>query len=129
MQTHGRFHPARVYVDPRRVTAVDLDRSAQADPSKDLGEFIHALRSIGVRRGSVDDAVERVCERFLAGYAERRGAAPPALGYYWSYSVLWTLLGLALKSRPARPGWKERVGFFEAEFDGVPARAESWIGR
>jgi hypothetical protein len=50
-----------------------------------------------------------------------------ALASYWSYSVLWTLLGLTFKDRPARPGWKERMEFFQAEFDDVPRRAAAWL--
>jgi hypothetical protein len=123
VQTHGRFHPGHVFVASDSVTAVDLDRAAQADPAKDVGQFIHALRSIGARSGVVEDAVERACARFLDEYVRAGGSAPAALEYYWSFSIVWTLLGLALKDRPARPGWKERVQFFLAEFDAVPARA------
>ena len=129
VQTHGRFHAGHVFLSPECVTAVDLDRAARADPAKDVGEFVHGLRSIGVRTGVVDEAVDKACVRFVDEYV-RHGAAPPAgLAYYWSYCLLWTLLGLLLKDRPARPGWEGKMAFFRAEFEEAPARAAAWLRR
>lgn len=127
VQTHGRFHPGHVFVAQDCVTAIDLDRAAQADPAKDVAEFVHGLRSIGVRTAVVDNEVEAACSRFLGEYLRHRPVAPSGLEYYWSCSVLWTLLGLAFKDRPARPGWKARMEFFQAEFDAVPRRAAAWL--
>jgi hypothetical protein len=127
VQTHGRFHPGHVFVAPECITAVDLDRAARADPAKDVAEFIHGLRSIGARMEGVNDEVEAACARFLAEYVPHTPVAPSGLVYYWSYSVLWTLLGLTFKDRPARPGWKERVDFFQGEFEEVPRRAAGWL--
>lgn len=129
VQTHGRFHAGHVYVAPECVTAVDLDRAAEADPAKDLGEFLHGLRSIGARTGVVDDAVGAASARFLDEYARHRPGALSGLAYRWSYCVLWTLLGLTFKDRPARPGWKERMEFFRNEFDEVPARAGALLSQ
>ena len=129
VQTHGRFHAGHVFVGPEHVTAIDLDRAAVADPAKDVGEFLHGLRSIGARTGIVDSAVEDACEAFLGEYVQHRPAALSELTYYWSCSVLWTLLGLAFKDRPSRRGWKERIEFYRAEFADVPRRAAPWLGR
>jgi hypothetical protein len=127
-QTHGRFHPGHVFVAQECVTALDLDRAAQTDPAKDVAEFLHRLRSMAARTGVVDDRLEAACTRFLAEYVSDTPVAPSGLAYYWSYSVLWTLLGLTFKDRPARPGWKERMEFFQAEFDDIPGRVRGLIG-
>lgn len=127
VQTHGRFHLGHVFVARECVTAIDLDRVAQADPAKDVGEFVHRLRSIAAKAGAVDVAVENACRRFLDEYVRRRGAAPAELVYYWSYGVLWTLFGLTFKDRPARPGWSDRIDFFRREFDAVPKLAADWL--
>jgi Phosphotransferase enzyme family len=126
--THGRFNASHAFVASRCITAIDLDRAALADPAKDVGEFLHGLRSIGAKTGIVDDAVEHACEAFLGEYVRHRPAVLSELAYYWSYSVLWTLLGLAFKDRPSRRGWRERIEFFRGEFDAVPRRAAPWLG-
>lgn len=127
VQTHGRYHAGHVFVTPECVTAIDLDRAALADPAKDVGECLHALRSTGAKTGIVDPATEHACEAFLDAYLRQRPGALRELAYYWSYSVLWTLLQLAFKDRPARKGWKKRVEFFRAEFHDVPRRAAALL--
>jgi hypothetical protein len=122
-QTHGRYHAGHVFVAPQCVSAIDLDRAAVADPARDVGQFLHALRSTGLKTGTVEPAIEDVFEAFLGEYVPHRPASMSELAYYWSYCILWTLLGLAFKDRPARRGWKERVEFFQAEFHDVPRRA------
>jgi hypothetical protein len=114
-------------VAPECVTAIDLDRAAQADPAKDVAQFIHGVRSIGAKTGIVGEEVEAACARFLAEYVPPTPVAPSGLAYYWSYSVLWTLLGLTFKDRPDRPGWEKRMEFFQAEFDDVPRLAAAWL--
>jgi hypothetical protein len=126
--THGRFHGGHVFVSSECVTAVDLDRFARADPAKDVAEYIHGVRSIGAQTGVVDDAVEDECVLFVDQYLRAGGRRLDALEFYWSYSVLWTLLGLALKNRPARRGWQVRLDFFRREFDAVPERAAALLG-
>jgi hypothetical protein len=123
VQTHGRFHAAHVHLTPLCVSAVDLDRAALADPAKDVGQFLHALRSMRIKTGVMDYTVEEARAAFLDEYVRHRPAALSELTYYWSYCILWTLLGLTFKDRPARRGWKERVDFFQAEFHDVPRRA------
>jgi hypothetical protein len=127
VQTHGRYHAAHVLVSPQYITAIDLDRAALADPAKDLGEFLHGLRAIANVRKKRGDTADDACETFLAEYAGHRPAALSELSFYWSYSVLWTLLRLAFKDRPARKRWGERVAFLKAEFDAVPRRAAAWL--
>jgi hypothetical protein len=129
VQTHGRFHAGHVFVAPRWVTVVDLDRACVADPAQDVGEFLHALRWEGAKRRWSDDAVEEACDAFLDAYSQQRPDPLTALTYYWSYSVLWALLGLAFRRRPGRTAWDARSDFLRAEFDDVPQRAAALLGR
>jgi hypothetical protein len=124
-QTHGRYHAAHVFLAPETVTVIDLDRASLADPAKDLGEFLHRLRMHARRTRMGDVAAERATLAFVEGYAAWAGAVPGALAYYWSYSVLATLLHV-LDSEHAK--WERRLEFYRAEFDGVPRRAEA-LGR
>jgi hypothetical protein len=121
--THGRFHGGHVFVGPNSVTVVDLDQAADGDSARDVAAFIHGLRSIGFRSGVVDDAVAGACGRFLDEYLRGGGEVPESLEYHWSYSVLWTMSGLAFKDRPARRGWRKRLDFFSREFAAVPRNA------
>lgn len=127
VQTHGRYHADHVFLAPQFVTVVDLDRAALADPAKDVGEFLHALRWEGAKRRWHNDAVEDACEAFLDEYVRHRPGVLSELAYYWSYSVLWALLGLAFRRRSGRTAWSARSEFLRAEFDGVPRRAAGWL--
>jgi aminoglycoside phosphotransferase len=129
VQTHGRYHAAHVFVAPQCVTAIDLDRAGLADPARDVGEFLHGLRAVGAKSGIVDDAIDDACESFLGEYLRGRPVARSGLAYYWSYGVIWMLLGLAFKDRPARPGWKQRIVFLRAEFHDVERRAAALVER
>ena len=124
-QTHGRYHTGHVYVAPDSVSVIDLDRIALADPAKDVGEFLHRLRAQARWARLGEDAADRAALAFLAEYAARAHAVPAGLVYYWSYSVLSTLLRLLELDR-AR--WEKRLKFFRAEFEDLPQRASTLTG-
>jgi hypothetical protein len=128
VQTHGRYCAQHVFLDPAYVTVVDLDRAAVADPAKDVGEFLHHLRWEAAKAGIGDEAIDGACEAFLGEYARHSPAALTGLTYHWSYSILWSVLGLAFRLRPARTAWNARSGFLRAEFDDVPRRVAVWLG-
>ena len=117
--THGRYHARHVFVAPQSVTVIDLDRAALADPAKDLGEFLHRLRAQARRARLGDEAAERATLAFLEEYAAH-ACVPGALVYYWSHSILSTLLRVVALDRAK---WEKRVEFYRAEFDDVPRRA------
>lgn len=126
VQTHGRYHAEHVFLARDRVTVVDLDRAALADLAKDIGEFLHRLRWEAGKAGLSDGAVDERTEIFLSEYTRVSSAPLFGLAYHWSYSILWTLLGIACRGRPERKGWEERSGFLRAEFEHVPRRAAAW---
>jgi len=119
-QTHGRYHAGHVFVAPESVTVIDLDRAALADPAKDVGEFLHRLRAQAMEDDLGDDAAERATLAFLQEYTAHARAVPGGLVYYWSYSVLSTLLRLLELNRGE---WERRLEFYRAEFEDLPRRA------
>jgi hypothetical protein len=124
-QTHGRYHARHVFVASDAVTVIDLDRVAVTDPAKDLGEFLHRLRAHSRRARLGDEAADGAAHAFLEGYATDAPAIPGGLIYYWSYSILSTLLRLLELERNK---WERRLEFYRAEFEAVPLRARA-LGR
>jgi aminoglycoside phosphotransferase len=120
--THGRYHAGHVFVAPDSVAVVDLDRVALADPAKDVGEFIHRLRAQTQRARLGADAAERATLAFVDEYALHAHAVPARLAYYWSQSILATLLRVV---EVGRAKWEKRLEFYRAEFEGVPRRASA----
>jgi hypothetical protein len=123
--THGRFHAGHVFVAPDSVAVIDLDRVALAEPALDVGEFLHRLRALARRVRLGDGAAERATVAFLGEYAAHAHAVPSGLVYYWSYSILSTLLHVV---ELHRANWEKRLGFYRAEFEDVPQRASILSG-
>jgi hypothetical protein len=121
-QTHGRYHARHVFVASDAVTVIDLDRVAVSDPAKDLGEFLHRLHARSKRARPGDEPGNPAAHAFLKGYATHTRGIPLGLVYFWSYSILWTLLHV-LELKP--PKWERRLEFYLAEFETVPLRARS----
>ncbi|MBY9073989.1 hypothetical protein K1X13_04050 [Nocardioides sp. WL0053] len=91
-QSHGQYRPIHVFTTPDTVTVIDLDRSAPADPARDVAEFLHHTRtSTYVATGDVHRADEP-CSAFLAGYRETAGEEPLTnLRFHWARYVLHSL--------------------------------------
>jgi aminoglycoside phosphotransferase len=123
-QTHGRYHAGHVFVAPESVTVIDLDRAGLADPAKDVGEFLHRLRAQAMEAGLGDDAAERATLAFLEEYAAHAEPVPGGLVYYWSYSILATLLRLVELDREEGD---RRLEFYRTEFEEVPRRTGALV--
>ena len=91
-QSHGQYRPIHVFVAPETVTVIDLDRSAPADPARDVAEFLHHLRNSSfLATGDVHRA-DVPCSAFLAGYRETAGEEPLAnLPFHWARYVMHSL--------------------------------------
>ncbi|MDQ4130008.1 MAG: aminoglycoside phosphotransferase family protein [Actinomycetota bacterium] len=125
-QTHGRFHPGHVFVAPELVTVIDLDRAAPADPAKDVAEFVHRTRAEVFKRGCFPQVAEEATLAFLDEYL-RCGPAPLyGLAYFWSESLLATLLHAVRKRHLDEDRWRARIAFYLEEFDRVPERVASY---
>ncbi len=126
VQTHGRYHPEHVFLTPEDVTVVDLDRAAVSHPAKDIGEFLHRLRWKAGRIRAEGEVAERWTRTFLREYVEQSSTGLRGLSYYWSYSVLSTLLALISKPGVAGRSMRRRLVFLQSELDGIPDRAAPW---
>lgn len=122
VQTHGRYHSGHVFCGEPHVTVIDLDRADVADPAKDVAEFIHRLRADTMKRRLGAEVADRATSVFLDEYRSRAGVALHGLAYYWSASVLATLLHAVRKRHLEEKAWRRRLAFYDSEFAAIPAR-------
>jgi hypothetical protein len=103
-QSHGQYRPIHVFIAPDVVTVIDLDRSAPADPARDVAEFLHHLRnSTYIATGDLHRADEP-CSAFLAGYRQVAGETPLTnLPFHWA-RYLFHSLSRQVKSGDIPPG-------------------------
>ena len=128
VQTHGRYHPQHVYVAPDSVTVIDTDRATPGDAAKDVGEFLHRLRADASSAGVDAEDADRMSAVFVEEYARGSAAELSALEFYWSYSVLFTLVARAGRADADDSGARRRLAFYEAEFTAVPERVAAYAG-
>jgi hypothetical protein len=123
-QSHGQYRPIHVFLTGDVVTVIDLDRSAPADPARDVAEFLHRLR-LGVHSATGDvSRADPPCVAFLDAY---RGAAHGAgtlvnLRFHWARYVLHSL-HRKIKTGEAdwRDGGNAEFLLYRDEFDRVVA--------
>ncbi|MDP8927656.1 MAG: aminoglycoside phosphotransferase family protein [Actinomycetota bacterium] len=125
-QTHGRFHPGHVFVDRGVVTVIDLDRAAPAAPAKDVAEFIHRTRAEVFKRGYTSQVAEEATQAFLEEYLSSSPRLLHGLTYFWSESLLATLLHAVRKRHLEAQAWRDRLAFYVEEFDRVPERVAAY---
>lgn len=121
-QSHGQYRPIHVFLAPEAVTVIDLDRSAPADPARDVAEFLHHLRnSRFLATGDIHRA-DVPCSAFLAGYRETAGEELLAnLPFHWARYVMHSL-SRQVKSGDIPPqGLEEDPTYlrFREEFDRI----------
>lgn len=126
-QTHGRYHPGHVFVDRGVITVIDLDRAAPAAPAKDVAEFIHRTRAEVFKRGWTSQDAEEATQAFLEEYGLHSPAPLDGLTYFWSESVLATLLHAVRKRHLDEETWRTRIAYYTEEFDRVPERVAACI--
>jgi aminoglycoside phosphotransferase (APT) family kinase protein len=126
VQTHGRYHPQHVYVSFDAVTVIDTDRATPGDAAKDIGEFLHRLRADANSAGLSAEDADRASAVFVEEYARRSAADLSALEFYWSYSLLFTLVARAGRTEAADADAQRRIAFYEREFAGVSERVAAY---
>jgi hypothetical protein len=91
-QSHGQYRPIHVFLTEDVVTVIDLDRSAPADPARDVAEFLHRLRQ-GVYAATGDiRRADGPCAAFLGAYREAtRGDRLGNLRFHWARYILHSL--------------------------------------
>src|SRR2546422_10068505 len=118
VQSHGQYRPIHVFVTEDRVTVIDLDRSRPADPSRDVAEFLHRLRTrVFTDTGAVARA-EAPTRAFLGAY---RAQTPPEyltnLRFQWARHLFHSL------TRKMKPGDRPEgqldstLTFYRSEFE------------
>ncbi len=74
VQSHGQYRPIHVFLAENAVTVIDLDRSAPADPGRDVAEFLHRLHTDAFQRTGRPEAAEHATRDFLDAYARAAGS-------------------------------------------------------
>jgi hypothetical protein len=126
-QSHGQFRPIHVFLSPDFlspdvVTVIDLDRSAPADPARDVAEFLHRLR-MGVHTATGDiSRADPACSSFLAAYRESAGGEEHLvnLRFHWARYVFHSLNGRIKHDESTYDdGGDAEFRLFVAEFDRI----------
>lgn len=121
VQSHGQYRPIHVFLTEDVVTVIDLDRSAPADPARDVAEFLHRLRQ-GVYAATGDiTRADQPCAAFLGAYREAtRGDLLGNLRFHWARYILHSL-NREVKNGEAdwRDGGNAEFRLYRDEFDRV----------
>ena len=68
--SHGDFYAKQILIHDDGIGLIDFDEAVNADPARDLGNFIAHLGSWAVRRQIPDDLVSPVSSALFDGYTE-----------------------------------------------------------
>jgi hypothetical protein len=117
VQSHGQYRHIHVFVDEDAVTVIDLDRSKPADPAKDLGEFVHRMRTKAFKATEGRNHADVETDAFLHQYASALPGNLANLSFYWCYHILVSLWRMTKGSTPDDEKWTSLDSFFRAEFE------------
>jgi len=121
-QSHGQYRPIHVFLSPDVVTVIDLDRSAPADPARDVAEFLHRMR-LGVETATGDmSRADPATASFLAAYREsaRGDEHLVNLRFHWARYVFHSLNGRVKDGESTyEDGGNEEYRLFVSEFDRI----------
>ncbi len=121
VQSHGQYRPIHVFLTEGVVTVIDLDRSAPADPARDVAEFLHRLHQ-GVYEATGDiTRADQPCAAFLGAYREAaRGDLLGNLRFHWARYIFHSL-NRRIKTGEAdwRDGGNDVFRLYQDEFDRV----------
>ena len=121
VQTHGQYRPIHVYVADETVTVIDLDRSGPADPSRDIAEFVHRMRSTIHRKQGPREHADAMTAAFLGEYAKHVPRNLSNLPFYLGFLVLVSLCRHVRKLGQDDPEWEPVMTHYLEEFDAALA--------
>ena len=98
--THGDFQAKNVHVSRRRVTVIDLDRFAMAEPARDLGHFVAQSMTMSYVRTGSFDAIEPWNQAFLEEYTR---TGPPGALAGLAVAVVRSMLEILYYKLVVRP--------------------------
>jgi len=115
--SHCDLKAEHLLVDDRRVTFIDLDSAAMADPVYDLAVLLVRLQVMSTLDGSARDVIENAADRLLEHYfrlapADWRERLPHQLGNAGLKVALFFVQHLI-------PDWPRRTQFLLHQIDAV----------
>jgi hypothetical protein len=125
VQSHGQFRHIHVFVSDDKVTVIDLDRSRPADPAKDLGEFVHRMRTKRFKATKGASRAEEATQAFLEEYGSKLPQNLANLPFYWGYHTLVSLWKFMKSSTPQDAQWKTMIDFYLSEFETASSYTQS----
>jgi hypothetical protein len=120
VQAHGQFWHTRVFIAPECVSGIDLDRSRPGDPARDVGDYIHYMRSTHWAATGGGSRAEAATHAFLREYTQQNSWATGYLGnlpFYWGLNALVSLSRFMAAGTAGTPEWDRTQEFYLSEFD------------
>src|SRR6266702_298792 len=118
VQVHGQFRPIHVFLDDETVCVIDLDRSQPSDnPSQDLGEFVHRLRTTLYRKHGRLELANLLTAAFLEEYGAKKPSALDRVPFYRGFRVMDSLCHNLRKLKEDDPEFGKVIRFYDGEFE------------
>lgn len=86
VQSAGQFRAKHVFLDTDHVTVIDLDRSAPADPARDVAEFIQRMRNDCFELCGDVTPVDAATRDFLDAYVRETGSEAYLANFRFHYA-------------------------------------------
>lgn len=86
VQCHGQYRPIHVFLAEDSVTVIDLDRSAPADPARDVAEFLQRLRTTVFGRTGTAEPADGATRDFLDAYVHASGSDAHLANFRFHYA-------------------------------------------
>jgi hypothetical protein len=110
---HLDLKPEHIYIDSGKITLIDLDSAADADPILDIAILYARLRHGQELYGSPKTASRAFANQLIRAYAP---LVPPSWWYNFRVCYAWALLKVAMHLFACqRPGWTPLTGRFLRE--------------
>ena len=125
MQAHGQFRHIHVFLAEDAVTVIDLDRCRPGDPARDVGEYIHRMRTKRYKASGGKSRAEQATQTFLEEYGAELPQNLLNLPFYWGYHNLVSLWRFMKGTAPDHPDYSRLLDFYLSELE---TALESYAG-
>ena len=110
---HLDLKPEHIFLDAQKITLIDMDSAADADPMLDIAILYARLRHGQELYGSPKAASRSFANQLIRAYASR---VPPSWWYNFRVCYAWALLKVAMHLFACqRPAWPRLAGRFLRE--------------
>jgi aminoglycoside phosphotransferase (APT) family kinase protein len=117
VQAHGQFRHIHVFLADDAVTVIDLDRCRPGDPARDVGEYIHRMRTKRYKASGGKSRAEDATRTLLEVYSAELPDNLYNLPFYWGYHNLVSLWRFMKGTAPDHPDYARLVEFYLSEFE------------